>query len=166
MSAFGALFSPPEEAHFRRRFNFEDAPLEPVTSGWQMLVVVAPNRVFLFPRRERNVPMIEREAHGLQLSLPSMPRVVGQHRDESVYPHPFLETTRMRGRCWDLVDSPGLAFEQVAGCLEDLARHIARWHHAAVPPGAADEPRLVGARAAEEYRTRAAWASWTCPVPA
>jgi hypothetical protein len=57
-----ALLIPPQEARLRSRFGLDGVPLKIITSGWHRLVVVAPDRVFAFPRHQGKVPMLEREA--------------------------------------------------------------------------------------------------------
>jgi aminoglycoside phosphotransferase (APT) family kinase protein len=141
----------PEEQRLRSCFGLTDVPLQLITSGWQKLVVAAPDRVFTFPRRSRQVPMVQREADVLTaMSLRIAPRLLGLHRDEAIWPYPFLELTRIPGRSWDTV-AHSLAFEDAARCLERLGRQIAQWHQVAAPlkfqhrPGYLGTPRLASA---------------------
>jgi aminoglycoside phosphotransferase (APT) family kinase protein len=115
------------------------------------LVVAAQDRVFTFPRRSRQVPMVEREAEVLSaVDLGIAPRLLGLHRDEAIWPYPFLELTRIPGKSWDTV-AGSVAFEDAAQCLERLGRQVARWHQVTVPlrlqqrPGYLGTPRLAGA---------------------
>jgi aminoglycoside phosphotransferase (APT) family kinase protein len=147
----GAVLSPPGERRLRSRFGLAGVPLQLITSGWQKLVVVAPDRVFTFPRGSRQVPMVEREAEVLPaVGLPIAPRLLGLHRDEAIWPYPFLELTRIPGRSWDTV-AGSVTLEDAARCLERLGRQIARWHQVAAPlrlrqrPGYLGTPRLAGA---------------------
>lgn len=139
---------PPQEERFRARFDLRDALLTLLTSGWQKLIVAAPDRVFAFPRGITQVPMVEREADVLATVRPSIaPRLLGLHRDPAISPYPFLELTRIPGVPWRHVEEQ-LGFEDAARCLERLARHIAVVHRLTVPetlaarPGYLDNPRI------------------------
>jgi aminoglycoside phosphotransferase (APT) family kinase protein len=143
-----ALLIPPQEARLRSRFNLGGVPLKLIASGWHRLVVVAPDRVFVFPRHQGEVPMLEREADVLSsLDLDFAPRLLGLHHDDEVSPHPFLELTRILGKPYDVVEA-SLSIEELAACLEGLSRRIAQWHQVAVPsrfdprPEHLDAPRV------------------------
>ncbi len=145
-----ALLIPPQEASLRSRFSLEDVPLQLITSGWHRLVVAAPDRVFVFPRHQGEVPMLEREAEVLSaLGLDFAPRLLGLHREGAISPYPFLELTRIPGTSYDAVEA-SMSFEQVAKCLEDLGRRVAQWHQVTVPsrfhsrPEHLDPPRVSG----------------------
>jgi aminoglycoside phosphotransferase (APT) family kinase protein len=135
-----ALLIPPQEMSLRSRFGLESAPLRLITSGWHRLVVAAPDRVFVFPRHQGEVPMLEREADVLSaLDLDFAPRLLRLHRDVRISPYPFLELTRIPGKSYDVVEA-SLSFEEVAGCLESLGRRVARWHQVTVPPRLRSRP--------------------------
>jgi aminoglycoside phosphotransferase (APT) family kinase protein len=94
---------------------------------------------------------VEREAEVLPaVGLGIAPRLLGLHRDEAIWPYPFLELTRIPGKSWDTV-AGSVAFEDAAQCLERLGRQIARWHQVATPlrlrqrPSYLDMPRLTSA---------------------
>jgi len=146
-----ALLIPPQEVSLRSRFGLESAPLQLITSGWHRLVVAAPDRVFVFPRHQVEVPMLEREANVLSaLDLDFAPCLLGLHRDDRVSPYPFLELTRIPGRSYDAVEA-SLSFGEVAECLAGLGRRVAQWHQVVVPsslnsrPEHLDPPRVSGA---------------------
>ncbi len=146
-----ALLIPPQEARLRSRFDLEGSPLRLITSGWHRLVVATPDRVFVFPRHQGEVPILEREAEVLSaLGLDFAPRLLGLHRDDGISPYPFLELTRSPGTPYDAIEA-SMSFEQVARCLEDLGRRVARLHRVAVPsrfrsrPRHLDAPRVSGA---------------------
>jgi aminoglycoside phosphotransferase (APT) family kinase protein len=143
-----ALLIPPQEARLRSRFGLENIPLELITSGWHRLAVAAPDRVFVFPRHQAEVPMLEREADVLSaLDLDFAPRLLELYRDDRISPYPFLELTRIPGRSYDAVEA-SLSFDDVAKCLEGLGRRVAQWHQVAVParfesrPEHLDAPRV------------------------
>src|SRR5579884_2603985 len=120
-----ALLIPPQEACLRVRFGLDGVPLHLITSGWHRLVVAAPDRVFVFPRHQGEVPMLEREATVLSaLKLDVAARLLGLHRDDRISPYPFLELTRLPGRSYDTVEA-SLSFEDTVRCLEGLGRRVA-----------------------------------------
>lgn len=128
-----ALLIPPQEARLRSRFGLERSPLRLITSGWHRLVVAAADRVFVFPRNQIEVPMLEREVDVLSvLDLDFAPRLLGFHRDDLISPYPFLELTRLSGESYDAIEA-SLSFDEVAKCLESLGRRIAQWHRVTVP---------------------------------
>jgi Domain of unknown function (DUF4111)/Phosphotransferase enzyme family len=146
-----ALLIPPQEARLRSRFGLDDVPLKLIASGWHRLVVVAPDRIFAFPRHQGEVPILEREADVLSsLEVDFAPRLLGLHRDDGVSPYPFLELTRILGRPYDVVEA-SLSIEDLAECLEGLGRRSAQWHQVAVPsrfnprPEHLDAPRISDA---------------------
>lgn len=150
-----ALLIPPQEASLRSRFGLESVPLQLITSGWHRLVVTAPDRVFVFPRHQAEVPMLEREAIVLSaLDLDFAPRLLGLHRDKRISPYPFLELTRIPGRSYDTVEA-SLSFGEVAECLEGLGRRVAQWHQVAVPSSLNSRP--------EHLDTPRVSAAWTQP---
>ncbi len=148
-----ALLIPPQETSLRSRFGLEDVPLQLITSGWHRLVVAAPDRVFVFPRHQGEVPMLEREADVLSaLGLDFAPRLLGLHRDGRISPYPFLELTRIPGDSYDAVEA-SLSFEEVARCLEGLGRRVAQWHQVAVPSRFGSRPEHLDAPRVSEAWT-------------
>jgi aminoglycoside phosphotransferase (APT) family kinase protein len=145
-----ALLIPPQETRFRSLMGLDGISLRLITSGWHRLVVVAPDRVFTFPRHTRQVQMLEREADLLPaIRLDIAPRVLGLHRDEGISPYPFLELSRIPGRSYDTIMEK-LTVEEVARALEQVARQAARWHELPVPerfrsrPSYREAPRALG----------------------
>lgn len=156
-----ALLIPPQEARLRSRFGLVGAPLQLITSGWQRLVLAAPDCVFVFPRHQAQVSMVEREAEVLSaLDLDFVPRLLGLHRNDGISPYPFLQITRLAGESYEAVEAC-LTFEEVATCLEHLGRRMAQWHQVVVPsqlaarPDYLDPPRVsdIWTRSAEIKRT-------------
>lgn len=133
-----------QENRLRARFRVAAGPELLVTSGWHKLVLLTGDRAFAFPRGADRVHMIEREAAVLDaVDLPLAPRLFGLHRDEQIWPYPFLEMARLPGRSWDSV-SGSMSFEQATSCLEQLARAAARWHRTPVPAWLTARPSHVG----------------------
>jgi len=136
-----------QERRLRLRLHLTDEPLQTVTSGWHKVVVLADERAFAFPRGGDRVAMLQREAAVLStVKLPLAPEFLGLHHDERIWPYPFLEITRLPGRSWDTIDTveAALHFEEVARCLETLARLSARWHQIAIPSLLAKRPSHLG----------------------
>ena len=149
-----ALLIPPQEARLRSRFGVDGVPLQLITSGWHRLVVAAPDCVFVFPRHQGEVPMLEREADVLSvLDLDFAPRLLGLHRDDSISPYPFLELTRVPGRSYDAVEAT-LSFDDTVKCLEGLGQRVAQWHHVAVPSRFNSRPEHLDALRVSDAWTR------------
>ena len=140
-----ALLIPPQEVRLRSRFGLNDIPLHLITSGWHRLVVAAPDRVFVFPRHQGDLPMLEREGDILSsLDLDFAPRLLGLHRDNGISPYPFLELTRIAGRSYDAVMG-SLSFDDTVKSLEGLGRRVAQWQHATIPSRFASRPAHLDA---------------------
>jgi aminoglycoside phosphotransferase (APT) family kinase protein len=128
-----AVLIPPQLARFRSLTGISDAPLAVDFTGWNKYVILDGQRAFLFPRHAINVEWFERELtvyRALESTgLTVVPRVVGEWRDEGVYPLPFAAVTQLRG-----VHPP-----DASELCDVLGRAIAQWHNI-VPP------ELLGAR--------------------
>ena len=96
-----AVLIPPRLARFRELAGLGDAALTADFTGFNKYVLLAGERVFLFPREAENVAWFEHElavcqaltAGGFTLA----PQIRGEWRDDSVYPFPFAEVTRLAG---------------------------------------------------------------------
>ncbi len=151
-SELAALLIPPQEERLRYSFRLDDAQLHLITSGWQKLIIQAPDRVFAFPRTAHQVAMVEREADVLSTVTPgSGPQLLGLHRDPAISPFPFLELTLIAGTCWRDVELR-LDTEDAARCLEELAKRIAGIHRLPVPPRLASRPEYL-----DHARITGAW---------
>ena len=127
-----AVLIPPRLAYFRALVGIGDAPLEVDFTGWNKYVILSSERAYLFPREAINVEWFERELAVYRTLEPTglsvVPRLLGQWRDDAVYPLPFAAVTRLHG-----------AHPSDAGVLLDqLGRAIAQWHEITPPalPGA------------------------------
>ena len=102
-------------------------------TGWNKLVLLDFDRVFLFPRSAIGVEWFERELAAYQAlaktRLGIVPRLLGCWEDPEIYPFPFAAVTRLRG---EVPAEPEVLIEQ-------LGRAIACWHE--LKP-----PALAGAR--------------------
>ena len=130
---------PPELSRFKALVGIDNAvPLHVNYAGWNKYVILDPDRAFLFPRRAINVEWLEREVavyRALEpLDVAVVPRLVGEWRDDSVYPFPFAAVSRL----------PGEHPADASGFFGQLGGVIAQWHEI-VPPN------LPGARPPEHH---------------
>jgi aminoglycoside phosphotransferase (APT) family kinase protein len=102
-------------------------------TGWNKLVLLDFDRVFLFPRSATGVEWFERELVAYRAlattELGIVPRLLGCWEDPEIYPLPFAAVTRLRGQ----------APAEPEALIEQLARAIACWHEL-------EPPVLNGAR--------------------
>ena len=102
-------------------------------TGWNKLVLLDFDRVFLFPRSAVGVEWFERELTACralaETGLGIVPRLLGCWEDPEIYPFPFAAVTRLHGQV------PA----EPEALIEQLGRAIACWHEA-------EPPRLAGAR--------------------
>ncbi len=127
-----AVLIAPQLARFRLLVKVGDAPMTVDVTGWNKYVLLTDDRAFLFPRQANNVEWFTRELDTYRalepIGLPVIPRVVGEWRDDGVYPFPFAAVTRLRG----------VRPSDASLVLDQLGRAMARWHDLAPPdlPGA------------------------------
>jgi aminoglycoside phosphotransferase (APT) family kinase protein len=128
-----AVLIPPRLERFRRLAGLGGTALTTDLTGFNKYVLLAGERVFLFPRQQTNVPWFEHElAVGQALAAGGFdlaPQVRHQWRDQDIYPFPFAEVTRLSGtRPTD-----------PAALFGPLGRALARIHQVR-PPGLAWPP--------------------------
>jgi aminoglycoside phosphotransferase (APT) family kinase protein len=137
-----AVLTAPRLARFRVLARLDDTPITVDLTGWNKYVLLSDDRAFLFPRQESNVEWFNRELDAYRAlessGLPVIPRVVGEWRDDAVYPFPFAAVTRL----------PGVRPSDAGLVLAQLGRAVARWHDL-VPP------ELPGARPPAHHDTAA-----------
>jgi aminoglycoside phosphotransferase (APT) family kinase protein len=127
-----AVLNPPQLARFRTLVQLGDAALAVDFTGWNKYVVLTDDRALLFPRQANNVEWFERELAAYRAieatGLAVVPRLIGEWRDEAVYPFPFAAVTRLRG----------VRPTDASAVLDQLGRAIAAWHEIPAPdlPGA------------------------------
>jgi aminoglycoside phosphotransferase (APT) family kinase protein len=139
-----AVLIPPRLERFRRLAGLGDTALTTDLTGFNKYVLLAGERVFLFPRAQENVAWFEHElavyralaAGGFTLA----PQVRGQWRDDEIYPYPFAEVTRLTGT---RPADPAVLFGP-------LGRVLARIHQ--VPPPDLAWPRLIERHQRPAYR--------------
>jgi aminoglycoside phosphotransferase (APT) family kinase protein len=122
-----AVLIPPRLIRFRELVQIGDEQLDVDFTGWNKLVLLAAERVYLFPREANNVEWFGRELAAYRalepIGLPIVPRVLGEWKDETIYPHPFAAVSRL----------PGTHLADASDLLDQLGRAIARWHEVTPP---------------------------------
>ena len=136
--AVNAVLVPPQAERFASLVAADLDRLVLNVSGWNKLVLIDSDRVFLFPRSADGVEWFERELEvyralaGTRLNV--VPRLLGRWEDAEIYPFPFAAVTRLRGA----------APADPEAFIEQLGRAIAGWHELEPPP-------LAGARAPRHH---------------
>ncbi len=131
--AVNAVLVPPQADRFAALAGVDTGRLVLNVSGWNKLVLLDSDRVFLFPRAASGVEWFERELAAYQAlartQLSVVPRLLGRWEDPEIYPFPFAAVTRL----------PGAAPAEPEAFIEQLGRAIACWHEL-------QPPLLAGAR--------------------
>jgi aminoglycoside phosphotransferase (APT) family kinase protein len=138
--AVNAVLVPPQAARFASLVGVDTDRLVLNVTGWNKLVLLDRDRVFLFPRSAAGVEWFEREIAAYRAlaktGLTVVPRLLGCWEDQEIYPFPFAAVTRLHG------EAPA----EPAALVAQLGRAIARWHELEPPPIAeARPPRHHGA---------------------
>jgi aminoglycoside phosphotransferase (APT) family kinase protein len=131
--AVNAVLVPPQAERFASLVGVDAGRLVLNVSGWNKLVLMDSDRVFLFPRSAIGVEWFERELAAYRAlaraGLSVVPSLLGRWEDPEIYPFPFAAVTRL----------PGAAPTAPEDLLDQLGRAIARWHDL-------EPPALAGAR--------------------
>jgi aminoglycoside phosphotransferase (APT) family kinase protein len=128
-----AVLIPPQAERFASLVSADLNRLVLNVTGWNKIVLLDSDRVFLFPRSANGVEWFERELAvyralaKTQLSV--VPRLLGCWEDPEIYPFPFAAVTRLRG------EVPA----EPEALIEQPGRAIACWHKL-------EPPLLAGAR--------------------
>jgi aminoglycoside phosphotransferase (APT) family kinase protein len=132
--AVNAVLVPPQAARFASLVGVDTDRLVLNVAGWNKLVLLDRDRVFLFPRSATGVEWFEREIAAYRAlagtGLTVVPRLLGCWEDQEIYPFPFAAVTRLRG------EVPA----EPEALVEQLGRAIARWHELEPPPLAGARP--------------------------
>ena len=122
-----AVLIPPRLTRFRELVQIGDEQLDVDFTGWNKFVVLAAERAYLFPRKANDVEWFERELAAYRvlepIGLPIVPRLLGEWRDETIYPYPFAAVSRL----------PGTHPADASYLLDQLGRAIAQWHEISPP---------------------------------
>lgn len=128
-----AVLVPPQAERFAAVAGVDLNRLVLNVTGFNKLVLLDVDRVFLFPRSAMGVEWFERELAAYRAlattNLDIVPRLVGRWEDPDIYPFPFAAVTRLRGQV------PA----EPEALIEQLGRAIACWHEL-------EPPALAGAR--------------------
>ncbi len=128
-----AVLVPPQAERFAAVAGVDLNRLVLNVTGFNKLVLLDVDRVFLFPRSAVGVEWFERELAAYRAlattNLDIVPRLAGYWEDPDIYPFPFAAVTRLRGQV------PA----EPEALIEQLGRAIACWHEL-------DPPALAGAR--------------------
>lgn len=131
--AVHAVLAPPQAERFAAVAGADPGRLVLNVTGWNKLVLLDSDRVFLFPRLASGVEWFERELAAYRAlaktQLGVVPRLLGRWEDPEIYPFPFAAVTRLRGK----------APTEPQAYIEQLGRLIACWHEL-------EPPVLAGAR--------------------
>ena len=131
--AVNAVLIPPQAERFASLTGADVDRLVLNVSGWNKLVLMDADRVFLFPRAADGVEWFERELTAYRAlagaKLNVVPRLLGRWDDRPTYPFPFAAVTRL----------PGSVPAAPEALIEQLGHAIACWHEL-------DPPTLAGAR--------------------
>lgn len=125
-----AVLIEPKLARFRELCGVVGVALTASFDGWHRHAIMAPDRVYLFPRHTSDVPALLREAAVLEAldgrGVP-VPRLLGRWLDRAVSPYPFIAVSRCPGRTWRELETAA-TLDAVATMLESLGGAIASWH--------------------------------------
>jgi aminoglycoside phosphotransferase (APT) family kinase protein len=133
-----AVLVPPQAERFASVANVDPGRLVLNVTGWNKLVLLDSDRVFLFPRSATGVEWFERELAAYralaQTRLTVVPRLLGRWDDPEIYPFPFAAVTRL----------PGQVLAEPEALIEQLGQAIASWHEL-------EPPALAGARPPQHH---------------
>lgn len=137
--AVNAVLVPPQAARFAALTGADLDRLVLNVGGWNKLVLLDHDRVFLFPRSAAGVEWFEREIAAYQAlaqtGLTVVPRLLARWQDPEIYPFPFAAVTRL----------PGQVAAEPEALLDQVGRAIACWHQLTPPP------TLAGARPPQHH---------------
>jgi len=171
-----AVLIPPQAERFASLVGADLDLLVLNVTGWNKLVLLDSDRVFLFPRSAVGVEWFERELAAYralartQLSI--VPRLLGCWEDPEIYQFPFAAITRLHGEvpaepealveqlghaiaCWHELEPPVLAGARPPR-HQDAAHH--RWLRRALDPGTSADAAAEAADRLERPARAAAWA--------
>jgi len=174
--AVNAVLVPPQAERFASLVGVDLDRLVLNVTGWNKLVLLDSDRVFLFPRADTGVEWFEREVAayrelaGTQLSV--VPHLLGRWADPEIYPFPFAAVTRLRGTvpaepetlieqlgqaiaCWHELEPPSFAGARPPA-HHDAAHH--RWLRRALDPATSAAAAAEAAERLDRADRVSAWA--------
>jgi aminoglycoside phosphotransferase (APT) family kinase protein len=124
------VLNPPQLEEFRAVTGVDAASLEVDFTGWSKRALLTEGRVFLFPRRGREVALL----HGAKVSdalheagVKFAPAVRGWWIDPELSFAPCVEFERRGGQLWSSLEN-NASIDQVEQMLQSLGAAIATWH--------------------------------------
>ena len=172
-----AVLVPPQAERFASLVGVNPDGLVLNVTGWNKLVLLDTDRVFLFPRAITGVEWFERELatyralENAQLSV--VPRLLGRWEDPDIYPFPFAAVSRLRGEvpaepevllgqlgeaiaCWHEITPP----HDLAGSRPPAHHDVAhqRWLRRALDPATSAEAAAEAAERLGQPGRAPAWA--------
>ena len=174
--AVNAVLAPPQAERFAGVTGVDPGRLVLNVTGWNKLVLLDSDRVFLFPRSATGVEWFERELAAYRAlartQLGVVPRLLGCWQDPGIYPFPFAAVTRLRGEvpaepgaligqlgeviaCWQELEPPTLAGARPPH-HHDAAHH--RWLRRALDPATSAGAAAEAADRLGRPGRSAAWA--------
>ena len=172
-----AVLVPPQAERFASLVGVNPDRLVLNVTGWNKLVLLDTDRVFLFPRAVTGVEWFEREIatyralENSQLSV--VPRLLGHWEDPDIYPFPFAAVSRLRGAvpaepenllrqlgeaiaCWHEITPP----RELAGSRPPAHHDVAhqRWLRRALDPATSAEAAAEAAERLGQPGRAPAWA--------
>jgi aminoglycoside phosphotransferase (APT) family kinase protein len=122
-----AVLIPPQAERFASLAGADLSRLVLNVTGWNKLILLDDDRVFLFPRAADGVEWFERELATYRAlattQLSVVPRLLGRWEDPDIYPFPFAAVTRLHG------EVPA----EPEALIEQLGQAIACWHELRPP---------------------------------
>jgi aminoglycoside phosphotransferase (APT) family kinase protein len=129
-----AVLIPPQAERFASLAGVDLGGLVLNVTGWNKLVLLDADRVFLFPRSADGVEWFERELDTYralaETQLSVVPRLLDRWDDPDIYPFPFAAVTRLHG------EVPA----EPEALIEQLGQAIAGWHELTPPVLAGARP--------------------------
>ena len=142
--AVNAVLVPPQAARFATLAGVDLDRLVLNVGGWNKLVLLDQDRVFLFPRAAAGVEWFEREIDAYRALAPTgltvVPRLLARWQDPEIYPFPFAAVTRL----------PGQVPAEPEALLDQVGRAIACWHEL-TPPNSPPLLSLAAARPPQHH---------------
>jgi aminoglycoside phosphotransferase (APT) family kinase protein len=137
-----AILTPPQLEKLCGKFGIDPGDLTANMEGWEKQVLIASDRVFLFPRSPEHVRTLKRELTVYEtfsgLSLAMVPKLIGRYRDSEISFYEFGVVERLRGIPFSNIERD-VNLRQLERFLSNLANTVAGWHE--IP--AADLASLV-----------------------
>lgn len=107
------------------------APVTGDFSGWSKRVLLAPDRVVLFPRDHTQVAALHREEHVLgalgPIDLRQVPRLLGSWDEPDISALPFIAVSRLPGVNLESMEND-VELDDLATVMTQVGRAAAAWH--------------------------------------